>query len=448
MTTLMRGFVTSLVTAEHSTKTPRVSVAYNVRGMRTSRRVVIVYERAGQGHLAAAEVLRAILEAEPDVEVVLKDGEELESGGAGANPLIALWNWLIKRGWFRLADLIINHWFRVAIFPLLSVSASVPRVKSRLKAMRPDAVISTADAFNRALGDAANEIGVPFTVLPIEFSIFADVMHPDASYLVYFEETARAIRRFDLTTPHFRLEIHDNATAREKLSYLFQWFTTYDMRRTEPLLFQAAGGVALQANTLPCHVLGPLRETADHAPAVEPAPTERPQILVASGSLGGRFVSLVVRKLLAMPSLNADVIALCGHDESLLAELRPLKPVSATARLECCEYVNDMPARLRRTSLLVARPSASLFLESILACVPLLIPANATKNDSGTVDLTRAWRIGETYDNDDEIAATLTRMLPNLGEYRARLKDVRATYPEPRENVAARIRSVVWRAAD
>jgi UDP-N-acetylglucosamine:LPS N-acetylglucosamine transferase len=147
-----------------------------------------------------------------------------------------------------------------------------------------------------------------------------------------------------------------------------------------------------------------------------------------------------------MPNLNAHVIALCGRDTSLIAELQPLKPVSAATRLECCGYVDDMPARLRRASVLVARPSCSLFLESILAGVPLLIPANATKNDSGTVDLTRAWRIGETYETDDAIPATLERMLPNLGEYRARLKDVRARYAEPREHVAARIRSVVWRA--
>ena len=411
-----------------------------------SRRVVVVYERAGQGHLAAAEVLRATLEADPAVEVVLKDGAELEGDRAGDNPLVALWNWLIRRGWFRLADLILNHWFRVAIFPLLSVSSALPRVKSRLKAMRPDAIVSTADAFNRALGDAANEIGVPFTVLPIEFSIFADMMHPDAEYLLYFEETARAIRRFDLTTPHFRFVIRDNATVREKMIFLFRWFRTYGVRRTEPLLFQGAGGDAPEANTLSCHVLGPLREASHHAPVVEPARDRRPVILVASGSLGGRFVSLAVGKLLAMPHLNADVIALCGRDRSLIHKLQALKPASETIGLECCEYVNDMPARLRRASVLVARPSASLFLESILAGVPMLIPAKATKNDSGTVDLTRAWRIGETYNDDDEIPATLARMLSNLGEYRARLKDLRMRYPEPRANVEARIRSVVWRA--
>ena len=413
--------------------------------MHSSRRVVIVYESAGQGHLAAAEVLRSILQAEPGVEVMLKDGAELEREGGGENPLITLWNFLITRGWFRLADLILNHWFRVAIFPLMSVSSAVPDVKARLRAMRPDAVISTADAFNRALGDVANELGIPFTVLPIEFSIFADVMHPDASYLVYFEETARAIQRFDLTTPHFRIELRDNSTAREKLAYLYQWFTTYSMRRTEPLLFQGAGGDGPALNTLPCHLIGPLSEIPDHFPPAEPISNERPRILVASGSLGGRFVSLVVRRLLAIPDLNAEVVAICGRDTALIAELQRLKPVSATASLECHGYVNDMPARLRRTSVLVARPSASLFLEAILAGVPLLIPANATKNDSGTVDLTRAWRIGETYDRDEEIAATLARMLPNLGKYRDRLKDVRARYPEPRDDVAARIRSVVWR---
>jgi hypothetical protein len=35
--------------------------------------------------------------------------------------------------------------------------------------------------------------------------------------------------------------------------------------------------------------------------------------------------------------------------------------------------------------------------------------------------LIRAWRIGETYDSDDEVPAKLARMLPNLAEYRARL---------------------------
>ncbi len=411
-----------------------------------SRRVVIVYERAGQGHLAAAEVLREILEADPTVEVVLKDGAELEGDRAGENPLVALWNWLIRRGWFRLADLILNHWFRVAIFPLLSVSSALPRAKSRLKAMRPDAIISTADAFNRALGDAANEIGVPFTVLPIEFCIFADMMHPDAEYLIYFEETARAIRRFDLTTPHFRYVMRDNATVREKIIYLVSWFQAYGVRRTEPLLFQAAGGNGPESNTLSCHVLGPLRDASHHAPVAERAWDQRPVIIVASGSLGGRFVSQAVGKLLAMPHLNADVIAICGRDRSLIDNLQALKPASETIALECCEYVDDMPARLRRASVLVARPSASLFLEAILAGVPVLIPAQATKNDSGTVDLTRSWRIGETYDGDDEIPATLTRMLSNLGEYRARLKDVRMRYTEPRANVEARVRSVVWRA--
>ncbi len=411
------------------------------------RRVVIVYERAGHGHLTAAEMLRSILQAEPGVEVLLKDGADLErgSGVTGDNLLVTLWNALIQRGCFKLADLIINHWFRLALFPLLSVSAAPQRVIARLKDLQPDAVVSTADAFSRTLGDAANELGVPFTVLPIEFSLFADVMHPDAEYLVYFNETARAIRRFDLTTPHFRFRIQDLAPFQAKTRFLLKWFRIYGLARTEPLLFQSAGGTAPELNSLPCHVIGPLRAPQDHCPAAEPADGQRLQILVASGSLGGRFVKRVVETLLAMPDLNADVIALCGRDEALARELQSHLPVSRNVSLECVGFVSDMPARLRRAGLLIARPSASLFLEAILAGLPLLIPAKATKNDTGTVDLTRAWRIGETYDDDAEIPTTLRRMLPRLAAYRAKLADVRARYAEPRLSIEARVRAVVWR---
>lgn len=413
---------------------------------KVQRRAVIVYDRAGQGHLAAAEVMRSILEADADVEVVLQDGEGLERDTPGANPFVILWNALIRRGWFRLADLLINHWLRLVIFPVLVVTVAA-KVKTRLKALRPDAVISTADIFNRALGDAANELGVPFTVLPVEFSIFADLLHPDAHYLCYFEETARCIRRFDLTTPHFRFRIDELDPLRQRLRFLANWVSTYGLLRTEPLLFQAAGNSSPGSNGLPCHVIGPLRERPDHAPPGERSPDERrSQILVVSGSLGGRFVFSVTRRLLAMPELQIDVVAICGRDEATLNALRAMQPGGGGVRLECCGYVHDMPARLRRASVLLARPSAGLFLEAILAGVPLLLPARATKNDSGTVDLTRIWGIGETYAHEREISAKLVRMLSSLADYRSRLKDLRARFAEPRESVDARIRSVVWRS--
>jgi hypothetical protein len=147
-----------------------------------------------------------------------------------------------------------------------------------------------------------------------------------------------------------------------------------------------------------------------------------------------------------MPDLDADVIAICGRGTALIPTLQALTPTSSAVHLECCGYVSDLPARLRRASVLVVRPAASLSLESILAGVPLLIPARATKNDAGTVDLTRAWWIGKAYDHDEEIPAMLRRILANLAEYRAKLKEVRLRYPEPRASVEARIRAVVWRA--
>jgi hypothetical protein len=409
------------------------------------RRVVIVYERAGQGHRAAADVLRSVLEADADVEVVLQDGAELESDRPGDNPFIALWNTLVRRGWFRLADLLLNHWFRLVVFPVLMVTAA-SRVKDRLKALRPDAVVTTADVFSRPLGDVANELGVPFTVLPTEFSIFADLLHPDAHYLCYFEEMAQALRRFDLTTPHFRIAIDDRAPLRARLKYLAQWVTTYGVRRTEPLLFQAVGDPAPGLNSLHCHVIGPLRKPEDHAPPIEPSSERRPQILVVSGSLGGRFVAAATRALMAMPDLDADVVAICGRDHATLQRLRTFTASAGGVRVECHGYVDDMPARLRRASLVLTRPSAGVFLEAVLAGVPLLMPAPAMRNDSGTIDLVRLWKVGETYGAAREIPARVRSMLPRLAEYRARLRDVRERVLQPRERREALVRSVVWRS--
>jgi hypothetical protein len=405
---------------------------------------VILYERAGQGHLAAAEILRSILEADPEVEVVLLDGDRLASDKPGENAFVSLWNPMIRRGWFRLADLIFNYWLRLAIYPVLVVTSGA-RAKARLKALRPDAILTTADIFSRVLGDGANELGVPLTVMPTEFSVYADILHPDAHHLCYFEATARAIRRFDLSTPHFREPIVDHASFGERLRFVARWFRAYGLRRLEPLLFQSAGDPAPATNDLTCLVMGPLRDPRHHAPVGARPAGERHEIVVLSGSLGGRFVSSVVRQLIAAPDFQGDVVAVCGRDGATRATLQAL-PLKDGIRLECLGYVDDLPARLRRASLLVARPSAGVFLEAMLAGLPQLLSSRATKNDAGTIELMREWGIGETFDHVAEIPAVVAGMLPRLPEYRAQLADLRTRVVRPWEETAARIRAVAWRS--
>jgi hypothetical protein len=422
------------------------AAAHSNNDHQSKKRAVVVYARAGEGHLAAAQTLQRILEGDPNIEVLLRDGETLDSDTPGPGSVVELWNLLIRKGWFRLADWIFNHWLRVLGFPLLAITAG-EKVKAHLKALRPDAVLSTADIYNRALGDAATDLAVPFTVMPVEFSIFADLLHPAAEYLCSFEETARAIRRFDLSAPYFRNSIPDGTSWMNRLRYFANWVQFYGVMRTEPLLFQRAGNTAPGTNGLACHVIGPLRRPEDHAPAGDPPPGERPRILVVSGSLGGRFVVSVVRRLCASSDLVADVVAICGRDEAAIAELSALTSSrSSPVRVECLGFAADLPDRFRKASVMIARPSATVFLEVILAGLPLLIPARATRNDMGTVELLEAWRIGETYRSEYEIPSILAAMLPRLGEYRERIRGIRSRQHDTLETVSQRRRAVTWRS--
>ncbi len=407
-----------------------------------TRRVVVVYERAGQGHRAAAEVLAEILGDEAGVQVVLVDATELEGGSEAdaPNPFVRLWNLAIRRGWFGLADLTINHVFRVGVFPFMVVFLG-PRVRDRAMALAPDAIVSTADVYSRALGDAAIRLGVPFTVVPTETSVFADLLHPGAEYLCTFADVAEAIGRFDTSTPYFRTAVDELRGVRASARYLARWFRTYGIRRASPLLYQSAGGPGPRRNHMPCHVIGPLRRAADHAPPG--TPPDRTRVLVASGSLGGRFVTGWVDQLLGS-GLRGTVTALCGRDGRSRAALMA-RSAPPGLELDVRGYADDLPSLLRSASVLVARPSANLLIEAILAGLPVLIPSRCTLNDAGSATLVRRWGIGEVYDRDADRLPLLMRMLGDLAPYRARLEELLGAFPRDRDGVAEQVRRVVWR---
>lgn len=420
-------------------------------GRTAGRRVLVVHSRAGRGHLATAEILAGILVGDPAVDVRLMAGEDLElpdpedPGPIGEHRMVALWNLLIRRGWLRLADVLFNHLLRIVLFPFLLLGAG-HGIRRRVAEMRPDAIVSTADMYSRPLGDAARDLGVPFTVMPCEFSVFADALHPDAEYLCRFEETCSAIGRFDLDTPYFgtRLDTLDGFAS--GLRFLGAWFRTYGLRRLEPLLYQPAGGSGPRRNNLRCHVVGPLGPPASTGPPGPTASPDLPSIIVASGSIGGHHVTSSVDALIAEPALHARITALCGHSEAAVATLRSRSGIPGRIELEVEGFLDDLHGRLHRASLLVARPTAAFFVDAILADLPVLVPARATRNDMGTIDLVRRWGVGETYARDDDMATMAVRMLTRLDYYRSNLRRLRSRYPEPREIVAERVRGIVWRA--
>jgi len=63
------------------------AAAHSNNDHQSKKRAVVVYARAGQAHLAAAQTLRRILEGDPNIEVLLRDGKTTQQGAARGRQL-------------------------------------------------------------------------------------------------------------------------------------------------------------------------------------------------------------------------------------------------------------------------------------------------------------------------------------------------------------------------
>lgn len=398
-----------------------------------------MYSAAGSGHLRLAEAIGA---ADPDAEILLVEAGALERDGGPANPLNRLWDTMIRRGWFRAADLLINRALRTYLFPLAVVTMTQTVIANTIR-YAPDAIVTTADGYSLALGEAAAALGVPFTVAQSEHTVFADMLHPVAHYLCPSREVAQAIGRFDLAAPAFADPTAGSAR------FLLNWWREYGTRRVEGALVHSAGGRGPVRNRLPVTVIGPLLQPDYHAPPGTggPEPLQQPRLLVVSGSLGGRFVADTVRALVSGGRPGWTVIAVCGTDARLRDELGSLAVQrSGTApTLQVHGYVHDMPRLMREVDLLIARPSASVFNGAVLAGLPMLLPARATLNDLGAVELATRWGVGQSFQRITDLPDLVDGMLPRLPEYRRCAERIRARYPADLATLQGQVRQVVWR---
>ena len=390
------------------------------------KKVLVVYDNAGGGHKAMASILAEIAGTLPGVEVVLRAGSELSPG---AKWVVSLWNHLIRHDHIRLADWLVNYFIRAILFPLGEVLETDGFTRA-LGEIAPDMIVCTADGYNKALGEYARVHGIPFLISQTDMTVFADMVHPDAVHLCYFQESVDAIRALSLDSSYFTTPLRPGMTRWERLVYVLRaWGDVLLPWRPHQHLLQL-GAARPQRNQARCLTLGPLRDAGHHRArdraAVRAklgmAPDER-CILVMSGSLGGRFLQQVVSWIQesGIASKTTRVLVVTGHDIDSRAWLRKHLSHWPELRCEILPFVDNMPELLTACDVLVARPSCGVFLEAMLAAVPMIFPERVTVNDRSALALLRRFGMGETFDSSKTLREALERVLENGPEYRRRI---------------------------
>jgi hypothetical protein len=182
--------------------------------MSRKKRILIVYEKMGMGHLRMANILADMLGGE-DVEIIVRAGSEIVET-SDVSTIINMWNFLIRKNLIRTCDFLLNYFTRIVALPIVETKQTT-LFFNQLEKIKPDIIVSTADGFNKALGGYAEENNIPFYIFITEISTFIDLICPYATHICYFNETPEAIRNYDFDMEYFSHKLNKATTRRGNL---------------------------------------------------------------------------------------------------------------------------------------------------------------------------------------------------------------------------------------
>jgi UDP-N-acetylglucosamine--N-acetylmuramyl-(pentapeptide) pyrophosphoryl-undecaprenol N-acetylglucosamine transferase len=142
-------------------------------------------------------------------------------------------------------------------------------------------------------------------------------------------------------------------------------------------------------------------------------------LLIVGGSQGARILSAVVPAALALlePALKARLMVMQQARSEDLADVRGAYQTSGIAA-ETATFFDDVPARLARAHLVIARAGASTVAELTSVGRPaILVPYRYAADDHQTAnaralaDAGAAWMVGESEFTPDRLAGMLSSLL-------------------------------------
>jgi hypothetical protein len=394
-------------------------------GNNMPRKILIVYEKMGMGHLRMANILEDIL-ADNDVEIIKYAGSEL-IGTSDVEVIVKMWNYLIKRNWIWIADIMINFLARILALPIAEVTET-GKFLEKLNEINPDIVICTSDEFNKILGTYTKQRDIPFYIFITEVSIFIDLVHPRAKHFVYFDETGQAIRNYNFNWTYYSDEINIETKLWGKLKYIFGTYNDFVVHAYKNSIFRNPNKVLKENNNSNYIVIGPLAEKK-HFIKVNKVevkkkyniPENADTVLIASGSIGGKFLLNMVNIICKGYNNPINILVMCGEDKITYEKLTNFDSNNELVNIIPFAYNPNFNEFLTAADVVIARPSAGIFIESLINKVPEITFRNATSNDKGTLTMIEKYKIGEVAENPKNLLKSLILVLNNKELYKANI---------------------------
>ncbi|MBD2667283.1 hypothetical protein H6G73_22905 [Richelia sinica FACHB-800] len=415
-------------------------------------KILIVYEKSGMGHEVMANILAEQILQDANLETSRYTITELLQDPLSeflTKTWVSAWNFCISHNLIWLADGLINYLMRLILLPIGEVSA-VAAMHQALDYIAPDILICTADTAGKCLGSWAKEKQVPFFLFVTDLSIFIDLASPDAIHICYFPETANAIQSFPFQLTYWSQKLTRHTQISEQIKFIAKYLYDFVLCYPKNRIYRSINQDYQPQNQAQFHVIGPLREAKHFTSRDKTAIRERWQlsptdscILIASGSFGGKFCTKYLKYLDRLALKSLVIIVACGRDETLTIKIKNMARQKQNYRLLALDFVDNLHEWMSAVDVILARPSAGVLLESLLAHTPLLLPRLATANDRGAINFIEKYQLGECFQNQHDFQLKLNLLLEQKEFYQQRINELLKHYPSTFEQQRERLQKIL-----
>lgn len=416
------------------------------------KKILIVYEKAGCGHLKTARALEAVLAGQG---VVITLATPFEIQGLSFENFFAtvFLKWLRKLDCPWLVDFLFDYIQKIFLQPWLIAFGLKRFKKVILNKYQPDIIISTISGINNTLAYCAEQCGASFYVFITDISVYADILVKNAVHLCYFPETVEAVKSFPPET--FCVQpIEKYKSFLGRCFYPWGYIFHHGIRLTA--FYRSVGCEYLPVNDLKCHSLGIFREQKFFKSASEDKlglrerlgiARDKPCVIISGGGLGGGFIKKTLMQLLSKYENDLTIIALCGTDAKLLSEIELFKGENKSKIAICpLGFIDNLNEYLRTADVIISRGTTGMFLEAVICKTPLLVRKKVEKHDRGISEIINKYSLGAIYDKPEELLTQLPNVLQKQNIFIEKIeKFIDLTASKDYDNIAKKIRGIIMR---
>ena len=411
--------------------------------------LLILYENGGAGHKRTAQLVESMLAGEDGWGSVVVAGSELFNDSS-ILLINWLWNVLVRKNWIALADWLLNFQLRAWILPLMEATG-LAACHARLDEVKPDAIICTADGYAKALGLYAEERSIPLYIVITEFTMFADLANPAATHICYFPETINAIRSYRFEETYFSQRLNRSSSVLERMRYVAGVYKDRMAAGGARSIYRNINTQHPDTNQANCIAVGPIVDPAYYSRADKHRLREKlgidahkPCALVISGSIGGEYLNEVVTTFQNGWHEAVTLVVACGRDRGSYRKVAACARRTAGVEVIPMGFCDAMPELYAAADVVIARPSASVFLEALMQHVPILIPQRATANDLGGAELIKKHHLGRVYRGRQDLLDSFGQIVQRHQQHVDGICRFLAAFPTDFDTQRKTIASIVY----